>query len=158
MKKKSQVQAMETIAILMVFLILVILGFVFFMKTSSISQAGKITKNQELESIRVSQAISFLPELQCASKNIITDNCFDIFKLNAFENLPDDKYDFYYPFFYYSNITVRETYPDNTASWNLYSKIGNGTYYTTVMPILLDNATSRTKSFGLLTINYYAQS
>ncbi len=151
--KHAQIQMMETVAILIIFFVLVVIGFMFYMKTSSYGQAQKTAKNQELESIRVSQTISFLPELQCASKNIVKDNCFDKYKLNAFTNLPN-KYQIYYPFFYYSDITVKEIYPGN-QTWNIYNKTRNETFYITSIPILLYNATSRSNSFAILDIKYY---
>ena len=148
--KKSQIHMMETIAILLIFFVLVIMGFIFFMRTVSVSQEGKVTKDQELQSIRVSQAVSFLPELQCSSKNIIDENCFDKYKLDAFI---DDN--FYYPFFYFSNITINEIYPNTGNTWTLYANPLNGTSYKTTIPILLRNVTERTDSFGLLIVEYY---
>ena len=74
--KKAQIQMMETIAVLLIFFVILIIGFIFYIRTAGFGQAQKVTKDQELQSIRVSQAISFLPELQCSSKNIIKDNCF----------------------------------------------------------------------------------
>lgn len=156
MNRNAQIQMMETIAILIIFFVLIIISFVFFMKTSSLGQEQKITKNQELESIRVSQAISFLPELQCSSKNILKDNCFDKYKLNAFQNLPN-KNKTYYPLFYFSDISVKEIYPFSGSKWSLYNLSIDGTSYMTSIPILLYNATSRTNSFGILNIKYYAR-
>ncbi len=150
--RRAQIQMMETIAILLIFFVIIVIGFIFFIRMASYGQGEKITKAQELESIRVSQAISFLPELQCSSKNIIKDNCFDKYKLNAFAGSTNDE--IYYPLFYYSNITVEETYPNNNT-WVLYERVRNGTYYTTFIPILLYNATDRTYSFGSLNVKYY---
>ena len=125
----------------------------FYIKTASVGQSSKITKIQELESIRISQAISFLPELQCSSKNIIDENCFDKFKLNHFDG--SDK-EFYYPFFYFSEISVNQIYPTGD-NWVLYNKTLNTTSYKTTIPILLRDPVEKTDSFGLLIINYYTQ-
>jgi hypothetical protein len=150
-QKKAQIQMMETMAILLIFFVLVVMGFVFFMKITSVTQGSKVTKDQELQSIRVSQAISFLPELQCSTKNIIDENCFDKYKLDSFESLDDE---FYYPFFYFSKITVNETYPGDDG-WVLYDRYLNGTSYKTTIPILLRNVTASTDSFGLLIVEYF---
>ena len=140
---------------MLIFFVLVIIGFAFYLKTLSFTQSEKTVKGQELESIRVSQAISFLPELQCSSKNIIKDNCFDRLKLEAFRGFDDNTKNKYYPFFYYSNITVTEFYPYQTT-WNLYQKAANGTSYKTFVPILIYNPVNRTNSFGILTVQSYA--
>jgi ABC-type glycerol-3-phosphate transport system permease component len=151
--KKAQIQIMETIAIMLIFFVLVVIGFLFFLRTSTYKQAETVTKIQELESIRVSQTISFFPELQCSSKNIVQDNCFDRLKLNAFSDNSFNK-DTYYQFFYYSNITVTEYYPSKNT-WNLYQKVANGTSYKTFVPILIYNPINRTNSFGVLTVQSY---
>ncbi len=147
---------METIAIMLIFFVIIVIGFTFYIKTSGYSQGQKIAKVQELESIRVSQAISFLPELQCSSKNIVKDNCFDMHKLNAFINLPN-KNNVYYPFFYYSDITVSEIYPSN-KEWSVYNRTRSGSSYKTSIPILLYNATTRSNAFGILDVKYYTVS
>ena len=144
---------METIAILLVFFLLLILGFIFYIKTTKYSSQQKISQTQEFESIKVSQETSFLPELQCSSKNIINENCFDKYKLNAFVNLPNNEEN-YYHIFYYSNIIVKEIYPGN-STWSLYTRTSNASSYLTSIPILLYNATDKTNAFGLLTVRYY---
>jgi hypothetical protein len=113
---------------------------------------------QELESIRVSQTISYLPELQCSSKNIVEDNCFDIYKLNAFLEMKNNETNFnqtYYPFFYYSNITVQKVYPGTQQSWNIYNKVGKGGSFKTLIPILIYDPTTDKNSFGVLTVQSY---
>ena len=156
MKNKAQVQIMDTISIMLIFFIIIVIGFLFYLRVSSSSQIDKLSKAQELESIRVSQTISFLPELQCSSKNIVKDNCFDKYKLDMFKMFGTAKKDQYYPFFYYSNITINEIYP-NSGNWNIYSKIGNGTSYKTFIPILLYNPITKTNAFGILTVQSYAR-
>jgi len=153
MKKKAQIQIMETIAILLIFFVLVVIGFVFFMRTASYGHEQEITKNQELESIRVSQTVSSLPELQCSSKNIIEENCFDELKLDAFKDL-ENKEQMYYPFFYNSKIIVRD-YSEESTSWILYDKTTEGSSYKTIMPILIKNPQNRNYAFGILDVTYY---
>lgn len=150
----AQIQIMETISVMLIFFMLIVLGFVFYIRTTGYTQIEKITKIQELESIRVSQAISFLPELQCSSKNIIDDMCFDKYKLDAFLGLD---HTFYYNQLYYSNIVVTKIYPGTEYSWRLYQKDGNGTSYMTFIPILIYDPVEKTNSFGVLTVQSYAR-
>ena len=158
--KHAQIHMMETIAILLVFFVILVIAFMFYIRTTGFSQQQKITQVQELQSIKVSQTISFLPELQCSSKNIISDNCFDKLKLDAFRDLQHDDVfeETYYPLFYYSEIIVKETYPATdpaTDEWTLYSKTRDGTSYLTSSPVLLYDPLSRTNAFGLLNVRYY---
>ena len=160
--KKSQVRMMETIAILLVFFVIVVIGFMFYIKTASIGQSSKITKIQELESIRISQAISFLPELQCSSKNIIKDNCFDKLKLDVFQTDDFQSMDGfstnYYNMFYFSTIVVNETYPSTSNSWVLYDRpIEKAPFFVTSIPILIYDPVERINAFGLLNVKHYTQ-
>ena len=150
--KKSQIRMMETISILLIFFVLIVLAFTFYLKTSTFTQDEKVTKDQELQSIRVSQTVSFLPELQCSSKNIISENCFDRYKLDIINNSNFD--DTYYPLFYYSRITINETYP-GSSSWKLYERTRDSTSYKTTMPVLIYNPIERINSFGLLNVEYF---
>lgn len=148
---------METIAIMLIFFILLVLGFVFYLKIASYGQVGKVAKVQELESIRVSQMISFFPELQCSNKNIIDENCFDKYKVMSFAVLDNQTKDsVYYPFFYYSTIQVTQIYP-NGSSWVLYNKTRNSTSYRTIVPVNLLDPLTKTKSFGIMTVQSYTQ-
>jgi hypothetical protein len=153
--KKAQVHMMETIAVLLIFFVIIIISFSFYIKTTTYRLDQKTTKSQELESIRVSQTISFLPELQCSSKNIVTDNCFDKFKLNAFESLDEsNKAMTYYPLLFYSTITIREIFPQ-TLNWTLYNKTRGSSSYLTSIPVLLYNPLTKKNAFGLLDVRYY---
>ena len=152
--KRAQIQMMETMAVLLIFFVLIVLGFSFYMRVVSFGQSEKTSKDQELVSIRVSQLISFLPELQCSSKNIVKDNCFDRYKLDAFDLLADEK--IYFPFFYYSTILVDEIYPSDTKKWVIYNYTGNySSAYRSISPVLLYDPVSRSNSFGILNVTYY---
>ena len=87
MKRKSQLHTLETIAVLAVFFILVILGFVFYAKVIK----GNVEEEQEeimqLESVEIAQRASTMPELQCSENNIVKGNCVDMLKLDAAESI-----------------------------------------------------------------------
>ena len=156
--KKAQIHMMETIAILLIFFVLAIMVFMLFAKTQAYGKQNKVEKQFELESIRVAQTISFLPELQCSAKNIIQENCFDTYKLDAFESL-EGKETVYYNQLYYSTINVKKIYPIPTdtdvETWDLYNKPRQSTSYKTIMPISLYDPVTDKHSYGLLEIVYY---
>ncbi len=152
--KHAQVMMMETIAILFIFFVLLIIGFMFYARISQGTALKRIEKINELDSIRVSQVVSFLPDFQCASRNIITDNCFDKYKLEAFKEINDVE-DIYYPFFYYSTININEVYPDDSNTWEIYNKPGNGSSSKTFIPISLYDPIDKKYSFGILEVIYY---
>jgi len=145
----------ETIAVLIIFFFLLVMGVVFYVNV----QKNKIYTNQEeffaQDSIKISQLVSYLPELQCSSENIIKDNCYDLLKVTSASSTIQSNPMYYYPFFKYSLITIEELYPGN-SSWVLYNFSNNQTaIIPTQMPISLYDPTSKSYSFGVLYIGYY---
>lgn len=150
----------ETIAVLIIFFFLLIFGAVFFFNV----QRSKIVQNQgefyAQESIKVSQITAYLPELQCSTENIVNDNCFDKYKLDAARGHIMNNSNFYFPFFTYSEIMVEEIYP-NKLSWTLYNftinqsgKIQSG-IIPTYIPLSLYDPITKQYSFGVLYIGYF---
>ena len=152
--KKSQIQMGETIAVLFVFFILIMIGFIFyvsFIKSGIEAQKGV---SSQLMSIQVAQRVMFMPELQCSEDNIIEDNCIDILKLDATRSLINVNSVFYYDLLGYGEITVREIYPQQ-ASWQVYSRVIEDfqANYSTNIPISLYDSAHRKRSFGVLTVD-----
>lgn len=149
----------ETIAILFVFSLMIGFGFIFYAKIQRTSLKETASKNLDLASIEVTQRVSFLPELQCSSKNVITDNCIDVLKLNALKNrlTPDLQAELYFDMLKYSNVTIIQIYPGEEKRWILYENIKEGASFVfTPVPISLYNATTKKYSFGILEVRYYS--
>jgi hypothetical protein len=156
--KKSQIRMGETIAVLIIFFFLLVFGAIFYFQV----QKSKIyTNNQEQiyqESIKISQGVSYLPELQCSHQNIIDDNCFDLYKLNIAAKHINNNRNFYFPLFGNSNVTIEEIYPSQ-KKWVIYENVLPSSVagrIPTYIPISLYNATKRSYSFGVLTVIYYS--
>jgi hypothetical protein len=156
MKKKSQVQMGETIAVLFVFFILVFMGFMFYTKIIKANIGEESAERNQLKAIEIAQRVSFLPELQCSQENIVTDNCIDILKLGAASEIIPKNEIFYYDKFLLSTISIKEIYP-GSSEWILYDRPPEGlaNKISTNIPIALFNATQRKYSFGVLTINTF---
>ncbi len=91
--KKAQLKMMETIAIMIVFFILLALGFGFWYKMTKASAVQEEEKLSALKIVQITQRAIFLPELQCSEKNVIRDSCFDKIKLGIFEGFDNLKKD-----------------------------------------------------------------
>jgi len=168
MKRKAQIRMSESIAILFVFFILVVFGFIFYSKIEARNfelQKGQV---QDLRAVEVAQTFSFLPEIQCTKENVATSNCFDIMKLEALqeyigESLQNE--DKYYDKLLRSSIVVKEIYPSPGNSWTIYNK-SNFAWtrkIATQIPISLFNATGDPSSgepsryyFGALEVEVYS--
>lgn len=160
--KKAQIKMFETIAVLLIFFVLIGLGLIFYVQvySGSIEKTGE--EYFELKAIQTAQLVSFLPELQCTSPtamNIVEDNCFDLLKVNALteiiENDPKLRNEYYYDLFGSSKISIEQIYPSE-MNWEIYNKSSNKKSKSSIkIPILLYNATSNRNNFGVLNIDVY---
>src|SRR3989338_1321069 len=172
--KKSQIQIGETVAVIFVFFILIIIGFVFyarFMKSSIQSEKEELS---QLSSIGIAQRIMAMPEMQC-SEDIIKEisNCIYLFKLESAETVVNDEDNqvHYFDLLGFSDIAIKPVYPEasnpngllNTlkSSYNPYSnpllEAGKlkGDKITTNVPVSLYNPVTRKHGFGIMTIETY---
>ena len=152
----------ESIAILFVFFILLIFGFVFYTNVMRSTSHVEQEENIQLKAIGIAQKTSFLPELQCSKENIRTENCIDLLKLDAASDLIEENNIYYYDTFEFSHIRVKEISP-GTKEWTLYNNTPSNysDRLSTFIPISLFNASvSQIRSsgqydFGILIVDVY---
>ena len=157
--KKAQIKLFETIAILTVFFFLLVFGLSFYASVQQKSFAQEQKKNTELAAVKLAQKAASMAELQCSTKNIPVDNCFDVLKINSFNKLLGEEVglsDFYFDIFGFSDIKIQMIFPNN-AEYVVYSNPAKefDTKLQTRIPISIYNATSRRFGFGLLMIDAY---
>ena len=160
--KKAQIKMFETIAVLLIFFVLIAFGLIFYVRvySGSIEETGE--EYFELKAIQTAQLVSFLPELQCTSPtsmNIVDDNCFDLLKVKALtEIIKDDqklRNEYYYDIFGSSKISIEQIYPSE-MKWEVYDKASNKKSMSSIkIPISLYNASSKKNNFGVLNIDIY---
>ena len=83
MGKKAQIRMSESIAIMIVFFVLLVFGIVFYSQIERRNIGVAISSSQDLKAVEVAQVFSFLPEVQCTKENIVINNCFDLMKLES---------------------------------------------------------------------------
>ena len=155
-KKNAQIQMMETIAVLFIFFILVVMGFVFYAKILKGNLEEQKEESIQLNAIEVAQRASSLPELQCSEDNIVSDNCIDILKLEAASGIMRQNDVYYYDRLLFSKVTVNEIYPGSNE-WALYSRPLDefSNKITTSIPISLFNPIENKNSFGIMTVELF---
>ena len=134
----------ESVAVLFIFLILVMMGFVFYMNVLKNSSKAESEENIQLKAIGIAQKASFLPELQCSEDNVRVENCIDLLKLDAASGLLRENSIYYYDVFEFSDISVKRIFPPDNQEWPLYSNpLPNySNKLSTFIPTSLFNATS----------------
>ena len=85
--------------------------------------------------------------------NIIIDNCIDLLKLEGANELMKANVVYYYDLLDFSGVNVKQIYPDN-AEWNLYYRENSDlkNKFVTNIPVSLYNPSTKSYSFGILTI------
>lgn len=161
--KKGQIHMMETAMVILVFFILLTIGFVFLVGQSKAKMKEKVRDLQEKEIIKKSQILNFLPELQCSFDGIVDSNCYDLVKINRFMELRDEN-DFYYKLLL-GNIKLDIEQFDPSPETNTVVREWEGLidnpkgidsgYRQIQYPISIYNATSHKNYFGIITISVY---
>ncbi len=158
--KTAQIKMFETIAVLIVFFFLLVIGAVFYFNVQRSSLSRELEKMSELQSLQTVQKALYLPELDCSFASVQKDNCFDILKIKQLSKMlsEQDKLAEYFQAFGFSKITVTQAYPKSDFSLALYSNIPPEykQKLVTQSPVLLYNATSQSYSFGIIEVEAYA--
>lgn len=111
---KAQVKFFETIGVLIIFFMLLVISFVFYMNY----QKGQFRIQQEQKAVLASTEMaskSFLmPEFDCSILGAKVPNCYDKFKLRAFEALVKDSEAVrtnYFSIFGFATINITNVQP-----------------------------------------------
>ncbi len=165
-KTKAQMQMGETIAVLVVFFFLLVIGLVFYVNIATTKVVESKDKNTELEAVNVMKRALSLPELQCSHNNIVDEACVDRYKLNATAGLINSPTDSSYKTSYFdlfgtSTIWIIQIYPEPATPFEgavlLYdSKLEKYTSrLNTSTPISIYNSLDKTYAFGIMeTVTY----
>ncbi len=151
--KKSQVQIGETVAVLLVFFILVLMGFSFYTKVIKGTIRDEMEEARQLKAVEIAQRVSFLPELKCRGENV--DNCIDILKLEAASEIMRQNEIFYFDILEFATISIKEIYPEE-ESWLLYDRTLNDVNnISTRVPIALKDPRVKKYKFGVMQVNTF---
>lgn len=153
MSKKSQIQIGETIAVLFVFFVLIVIGFMFYARVIKSNIEVEKEELSQLRSVGIAQRVMFMPEVQCSENNLIIDNCIDILKLESAQNIMNENNIYYFDLLEFSDVSIYQIYPTE-ASWNIYSKKMEDfkNKFVTNVPISLYDPVTRKHGFGVLKI------
>ena len=149
----------ESMIVLVIFFILLGLGFIFYSGVQKSSLKQTYAERTETEAIKLALKVSFMPEVLCSKKGIIEDDCFDIYKLSTVNDIISQNkkyYLFYESDFKDSVIIITEIFPPTQKDFFVYkSQPDNLTNYriiTTFIPVSLKNSSAE-KEYSLGVIN-----
>ncbi len=152
----------ETIVILLIFIILVGLGFAFYARISKIQLAQEQFALEEQRAIQRVQTITHLPELLCSTDGVIANNCVDLYKVIANSNeggVFNVNNVFYEQLFGFSRITLYQlsgnTDPQNPTTYILYTNEKGEEPSVFYFPVLLHDSSQNVNHYALLEIKVY---
>jgi len=128
--KKAQIMSMETIAVLLVFFIILMFVFIFYISFRS----GAIEEKQEefhsQQAVQIAMEVANLPELECSGAGIeLGVDCFDKLKIEALSDLMQGSIELragiYQEKFGNSKIMIREIYnmgQIKETNWTIYDR------------------------------------
>src|SRR3989338_7140270 len=126
MQKKSQLQMGEIVAVLVVFFIIVLIGFVVYFSVLRGEIEQRTEEVRDVGSIGVVQAVLSMPELQCGDNNVVKEKCVDLLKLNASAECASGCFSIikgnaagYFDILGFSEIKIKQVYP-TASEWIIY--------------------------------------
>lgn len=143
MSRKAQFKMFETIAVLVVFFFILVIGLMFYSNIEKKKISATKEEFSQLKAVEISQLVSSFPELECPT-TLETENCVDEYKLNKLDN-------YYYDFFGYSTITVYDLEKD----YLIYDNPKQGSSSRMYVPVSIYDPASKIKKFGILNITVY---
>lgn len=152
--KKSQIQIGETVAVLFVFFLLIIMGFIFYVSVIKGNIESEKDELSQLKSVGIAQIVLSLPELQC-SDDVVKEkeSCIDILKLEAAKETISQNEIYYFDLFGFGKIDVKIVYPEDDV-WSPYSRLSDDykNKFATNIPVSLYDPKIKKYSFGVLSI------
>ena len=127
MNKRAQLEMMQTAFILLILFVLFTLALIFFIGYQKTNLRNKERDIQNLDIVKKSQVLNFMPELQCSFDKIVYHDCYDLEKVMAFKEKYDPNsasYDprfkeYYGEFFGEVRITYAKYVPEiDNRGWN----------------------------------------
>lgn len=156
--KKSQARMFETIAVIVVFFMMLAVGFIFYTKLQRSSIQEKIRTDSDTRAMKIARTAINMPELQCNGKTY----CIDTLQIEAFKDAlkdPKAKSD-YYDTLKSSKITVKKIYPPSSGSqpitiYNREKQDPTASKQSIWMPIALFDPVGGKTHFAILTVDVY---
>lgn len=154
MKKRAQLQMTETVAVLIVFFILLLFGLLFYTRFQRSALDEQRAEFAGERAITISLTSLLLPELKCSKgDNVPVRDCVDLFKIDVAQQKMQEERDYYFDLFGFARVSVEEYYPGKNK-WMLYENVNPDATSSvkTPIPVALYDPVQRTYRFGVLTI------
>lgn len=147
----------ETIAILVIFFILVLFGFLLYAQFQRGSLDEKKVTLAGEKAVSISLQALLLPELRCSEgDNVPIKDCVDLYKLRISQQIMAGQYDYYFDILGFSSISVQQYYPSEETFVLYDHQLENAPRRPRVnIPVALFDPVKKTYTYGVLTVVVY---
>ncbi len=159
--KGSQIKMVESVFVVIIFMVILMIGIVFFSRFQQSDAQFRETERRLTESIQLAQTFASLPELSCTEGSVISDSCLDLMKLEAMDLLARSDHIYYFDLFRYGTITVERLYPppeedEYGERWVIYNRTRpDSGFFSMGVPMVIYNPEDGSEHFGLMEVVYY---
>ena len=161
-RKKSQVQIGESVAVIMFFTLIMIITLVFVVKQNAANQEKSRVESVNEKLTTLARTIQTMNELRCSKLSTETLGCLDLEKIKAFyTEIQNNSFAlaYYKNIFGFSKIGVNIVYAykseleNNYTIYNVTGNLRDSLYFA--MPIQIYDPLAHKNMLGLLEIQYY---
>jgi hypothetical protein len=159
---KAQIHMMESAMVVLVIFLLIAFGLIFFIGQQQATAREKLAEYNNINMMKKTEVLGFLPELQCTFDGVVDGNCYDLIKLMHFSEIYSAN-DFYYRSLI-GNLKITIMQFDPSPGQNRYvrvielydyNKSVDKGYKHMSFPIQLYNASINAYYFGIINISIY---
>ncbi|MGV8141384.1 MAG: hypothetical protein ACP5NW_03005 [Candidatus Woesearchaeota archaeon] len=160
MRRKGQTQLGESTAVIIIVIIILFLGVVFWNKVSNSDIKEIQMQSQELSVIEIANNVPEMSELKCYESGVNKVKCLDWYKVLAMSNATHDNpevFDQYNNYFKNSRITVTRLYPGIERNITIYDAKLNNNARTLLIPIPvnINDYVEKQTYYGLIIVEGY---
>jgi len=141
---KSQINMFETIAVIIIFIFLLGIGFVIYASVHQSNLEKAISKDRAMRAQKVAERAFYLPELDCSFRGIRAPGaCLEKLKVDALAQVNNNPSAMvsYYPLFGYARIKIYQIFPRESTGYSrvIYDNTPPGEQIVSRTPVLLLN-------------------
>jgi hypothetical protein len=168
--KKGELEMQETIMVVLIFVILMIGGMIFYYKFEMSSIEQDYQDNLQIKFQALRDVFPNVAELKCSVRGA-SEDCIDVYKVLVFNGMFNVDKDRYIKRYGFMNITLSEVYPEENSKeckigdfkdcgfWQVYEHLPADTNQRRVLetPVSLYDPSEESYSVGVLRIYDYNQ-
>jgi hypothetical protein len=162
---KAQIQIGETIAVILVFVMLMIFGIYWMATATTASNTQQLSIQDRTDLLETAKLVMNLPELHCSIASVVDTACIDKYRLEAVKNLAvagGDVQELYQDRFIGADrgsysLYITALTPGTAREYEVFDyTVGseNASSQTVAIPVLVYDPITKMKQFGMAELTH----